>query len=80
MLKKLRDLEGQVIELRISVDRDLKNNFFGDITGRVRVIHGELPHHVTPWVGDFAFGYDTEVVYDADGDRFSIRVAENDEK
>jgi hypothetical protein len=80
MLKKLRDLEGQVIELRISIARYLKNSFFGEISGRVRVIHGPLSADSTTWVGNFAFDYDADVFYDADDDKYSLHVAENDEK
>ena len=59
MSKKLIELNGEVIELRISV-----SNFFGDICGRVTVFDPDV------WVGDFCFKHDTVARFDDDAKRW----------
>lgn len=55
---KLRELEGEVIELRVGTDRDAPNSFWGDISGRVKIVRAES---VTIWVGKFAIDHDAIV-------------------
>jgi len=55
---KLRELEGDVITLRIGTDRDAANSFWGDISGRVKVVRAI---NDTIWVGTFAIDYDATV-------------------